>query len=227
MSVHIQSEIDRIKRRVLQLSALVENRLHQAVNALHSRDAQQAHRVIDGDHEIDEAEVEVEEECLKTLALHQPVASDLRYIVAVLKITNDLERIGDLAVNLAKKALAFAGQTEFQFPFDLVEISRETQTMLRDSLDCLVNLDTELARRVCQHDAEVNELKRTIRLRAEREIQDHPENVRLLLKLLGACRNLERVADLATNIAEDVVYMVDGHIIRHRAEVEASETTDR
>ena len=116
MSVHMQVEIDKIKRMVLALSALVENRLHQAVKALHKRDAELAQHVIDGDNEIDDAEVEVEEECLKTLALHQPVASDLRYIVAVLKITNDLERIGDLAVNIAKKGIAFAGQTEFQFP---------------------------------------------------------------------------------------------------------------
>jgi phosphate transport system protein len=222
MSVHIQSEIDRIKRMVLALSALVENRLHQAVKALHERDAELAQTIIGGDREIDDVEVEVEEECLKTLALHQPVASDLRYIVAVLKITNDLERIGDLAVNIAKKALAFAGRTEFQFPFDLAEISRETQSMLRDSLDSLVNLDTQLARQVCARDAHVNQLKRLIRQKAEKEICTNPHHVTLLLKLLGAGRNLERVADLATNIAEDVVYMVDGQIIRHQGELESA-----
>jgi len=226
MSVHIQVEIDHIKRMILALSALVENRLHRAVKALHARDADLAREVIEGDAEIDDAEVEVEEECLKILALHQPVAGDLRYLVAVLKITTDLERIGDLAVNIAKKSLAFTGQTEFQFPFDLVGISRETQAMLRDSLDCLVNLDAQLARRVCLRDAAVNQMKRAIRLRAEEEIKANPHNVRLMLKLIGAGRNLERVADLATNIAEDVVYMVDGQIIRHRSELEMAANDD-
>lgn len=222
MSVHMQLEIEKIKRMVLSLSAVVENRLHQAVKSLHARDADLAQVVIAGDQEVDQAEVEVEEECLKMLALYQPVASDLRYIVAVLKITNDLERIGDMAVNIAKKALAFAAQTEFQFPFDLWGMSRESQAMLRNSLDCLVNLDTDLARKVCLQDSEINHMKRAIRLRAEMEIQANPHDVRLLLKLIGASRNLERVADLATNIAEDVVYMVEGVIIRHRTEAIAA-----
>jgi phosphate transport system protein len=220
MSVHTQTEIENIKRMVLSLSAVVENRLHTAVKSLHGRDADLAYGVIRGDAEIDDAEVEVEEECLRILALHQPVASDLRYIVAVLKITSDLERIGDLAVNIAKKSLAFAGQTEFQFPFDLVAMSRETESMLRDSLDCLVNLDTDLAHEVCARDEEVNRMKREIRLRAEQEIRSNPQQVRLLLKLIGASRNLERVADLATNIAEDVVYLVDGQIVRHRGDLD-------
>lgn len=220
MSVHMQLEINKIKRMVLGLSALVEDRLRHSVKALQTRDPELARMVIRGDQEIDDAEVEVEEECLKTLALHQPVASDLRYIVAVLKITNDLERIGDLAANVARKALAFVGKTEFRFPFDLAEISRESQAMVRDSLDSLVNLDTDLARAVCARDPDVNQLKRSIRLRAEEGISADPGNVRLLLKLIAAGRNLERVADLATNIAEDVVYMVDGQIIRHRSEPE-------
>lgn len=221
MSVHMQRELDTIKRMVLALSALVENRFQQAVKALHARDEPAARKVIAGDWEVDNAEVEVEEVCLKILALHQPVARDLRFIVAVLKITNDLERVGDLAVNLSRKALALAGQTEFQFPFDLAEMSREAESMLRDSLDCLANLDTAQARQVCLRDSHMNRMKQAINSRAEEEIRRRPEQVRLLLKLLGACRNLERVADLATNIAEDVVYMVDGQIIRHRSECES------
>jgi phosphate transport system protein len=218
MSAHLQHELERLKRKLLSLSALVEHRIHEAVRALHARDGKMAREVIEGDTEIDQIEVEVEEECLKVLALYQPVASDLRFIVSVLKINNDLERIGDLAVNIARKALAFAGQTEFQFPCDLTEISQKTEAMLRDSLDCLVHLDTSLARQVCARDCEVNELKRVIRERTEQEIRQHPEHVVLLLKLLGACRNLERVADQAANIAEDVVYLVDGEIIRHQPE---------
>ncbi len=222
MSAHMQLEIGKIKRKLLALSALVETRLHEAVKSLHLRDRELAELVIQGDSEIDQAEVEVEEECLKILALHQPVASDLRFVIAVLKITNDLERIGDLAVNIAKKTLALVGQSEFQFPFDLDEISQKTQRMVRDSLDCLMHLNTALARAVCARDEEINRMKRAIRERVEREIQKRPDQVGLLLKLLAACRNLERVADLATNIAEDVVYMVDGQIIRHQSEFDAA-----
>ena len=218
MSAHMQREIERLKRQLLGLSAIVEQRLHEAVHALHMRDGQLARHVIQGDAEIDHTEVEVEEECLKILALYQPVASDLRFIIAVLKINKDLERIGDLAVNIARKAVSFAGQTEFQYPFDLTGISRKTQAMLRDSLDCLVRLDPDLARAVCARDHEINALKHSIRDQTEQRIREMPELVSPLMKLLGACRNLERIADLAVNIAEDVVYLVDGEIIRHQLE---------
>ncbi|MCU0959854.1 MAG: phosphate signaling complex protein PhoU [Pirellulaceae bacterium] len=216
MSAHLQLEIERLKRKLLALSALVEHRIHEAVRALHTRDGTLARGVIDGDSEIDQAEVEVEEECLKILALYQPVASDLRFIVAVLKINHDLERIGDLAVNIARKALAFAGQTEFQFPFDLVAMSRKTEAMLHDALDCLVHLNADQARAVCERDREINDMKRNLREQAEREMRERPPQIPLLLRLLGACRNLERVADQAANIAEDVVYLVHGEIIRHQ-----------
>ena len=121
----MQTEIAKLKRKVLSLSALVENRIHQAVKSLHARDGDLAREVIEGDWEIDDLEVEVEEECLKILALYQPVAGDLRFIAALFKINSDLERIGDLAVNIARKSLAFAGQTEFRFPFDMLALSRK------------------------------------------------------------------------------------------------------
>jgi len=216
MSVHLQREIQKLKRKVLSLSAIVEQRVHQAVKAVEQRDAALAELVIDGDSQVDRAEVEVEEECLKILALHQPVAADLRLIVAVLKINNDLERIGDLAVNIARKAVAFASeQTVTEIPFDLAGMSEKTKAMLRDSLDSLVNLDAGLARRVCARDQEVNQQKRDIRLQVEELVRIHPDRATPLLKLQAASRNLERIADLATNIAEDVIYMVEGEIARH------------
>lgn len=218
MSAHMQTELAKLKRKVLSLSALVENRVHQAVKSLHDRDGAIAQDVIDGDWEIDDLEVEVEEECLKILALYQPVASDLRFIVALFKINSDLERIGDLAVNIARKALAFAGKTEFRFPFDMLALSRDAEGMLRDSLDCLVSLDATLARQICARDEDINRMKRAFRDLVEQQIHVHPEQLALLLKLLGAVRNLERVADLATNIAEDVVYLVEGAIIRHQVD---------
>jgi len=218
MTAHLRREIDDLKRKILSLSAIVEKQLRQAVKSVQQRDADLARAVIEADGQIDRAEVEIEEECLKILALHQPVAVDLRFIVVVLKIDNDLERIGDLAVNIARKAATFASQPPMEIPFDLAGMSEKTQAMLRDSLDSLVNLNTTLAQGVCARDDEVDQMKRGARRRVEEMIKSEPERVNPLLKLLAVTRNLERIADLTTNIAEDVIYMVDGEIVRHRAE---------
>jgi len=215
MSVHLQREIERLKKQLLSLCALAEEQVQLAVQALLERDPDTAQRVEQRDVEIDHREVEVEEECLKTLALHQPVASDLRLIVAALKINSDLERIGDLAVNIARKAAAFASQGPMEIPFDLAGMWEKTQLMLRDSLDALVNLNPALATSVCARDNEVDQMKRQIRHTAEDIMQRDPAKVPALLTLLAVSRNLERVADHATNIAEDVIYMAEGRIIRH------------
>jgi len=221
MSVHLQREIEKIKKSTLSLCALVEEQVQLAVRALLDRDAELARRVEARDVEIDHREVEVEEECLKALALHQPVASDLRLIVAVLKIDNDLERIGDLAVNIARKAVAFSAQPPrpsggwYPIPFDLAGMCQKTQSMLRDSIDALVNLDAPLAHSVCGRDNEVDQMKRENRKKAEELMRSEPERSAALLNLLAASRNLERIADHATNIAEDVIYLVEGRIIRH------------
>jgi phosphate transport system protein len=215
MSVHLQRAIDQLKKDLLSLCALVEEQTQIAVRALLSRDEELAHEAICRDLEIDQREVEVEEECLKILALHQPVAADLRFIVAALKINNDLERIGDLAVNIARKAITFACGPPMEIPFDLAGMWDKTQAMLRDSLDCLVNLDPALANAVCARDNEVDALKRAIRLKAEDMIRKNPERAPTLLTLVAVSRNLERVADHASNIAEDVIYMVEGRIVRH------------
>ncbi len=215
MSVHLQRAIDQLKKDLLSLCALVEEQTQIAVRALLSRDDELAHEAVCRDLEIDQREVEVEEECLKILALYQPVAADLRFIVAALKINNDLERIGDLAVNIAHKAITFACGQPMEIPFDLAGMWEKTQAMLRDSLDCLVNLDSALANAVCVRDNEVDALKRAIRLKAEEMIRKNPERAPTLLTLVAVSRNLERVADHASNIAEDVIYMVEGRIVRH------------
>jgi phosphate transport system protein len=215
MSVHLQREIERLKKQLLSLCALVEDQVQLAVRALLERDPDMARSVEKRDVEIDHREVEVEEELLKALALHQPVASDLRLIVAALKINNDLERIGDLAVNIARKAATFASQRPMDIPFDLAGMWEKTQLMLRDSLDALVNLNPGLANDVCARDNEVDQMKREIRHRAESMMEQDPAKVPALLTLLAVSRNLERVADHATNIAEDVIYMAEGRIIRH------------
>jgi len=215
MSIHLSREIENLKRKLLSLSAIVEDHVRDAVESVQHRDAELAQAVIRGDLEVDQAEVEIEEECLKVLALHQPVAVDLRFIVSVLKINNDLERIGDLAVNIARKAATLSSQSPLIVSFDLAEMSDKAQTMLRGSLDSLVNLDKSLALKVCASDDEVDDMKHDIRHQVEELISIKPEHTAVLLKLLAVSRNIERIADLATNIAEDVIYMVGGKIVRH------------
>ncbi len=215
MSVHLQREIETLKKNLLSLCALVEEQAQMAVQSLLDRDEDMAENVERRDLEVDHREVEVEEECLKLLALYQPVAVDLRFIICALKINNDLERIGDLAVNVARKAVTFCGLPPIAIPFDLNGMWQKVQRMLRDSLDALVNFDATLAHDVCARDDEVDEMKRENRRRAEELIRVEPERTSALLTLMAASRNLERIADHATNIAEDVIYMVQGHIVRH------------
>jgi phosphate transport system protein len=215
MSVHLQRAIELLKKRLLSLCAIVEEQVQIAVRSLLDRDEKMAREVQRRDEEIDRREVDVEEECLKILALHQPVAVDLRLIICALKMNNDLERIGDLAVNIANKAMTLSQHPPIEFPFDLAEMSDKAQIMLRDSLDSLVNLDDGLASDVCRRDDEIDRMKHDIRLWAEDILRVQPDKVAPLLALMAASRNLERIADHATNIAEDVIYMVHGNIVRH------------
>jgi phosphate transport system protein len=215
MSVHLQREIDKLKKSLLSLCALVEDQVQLAVQAVLNRDEAMAREIVQRDMKIDHLEVEVEEECLKTLALHQPVATDLRLIIAALKINNDLERIGDMAVNIARKAAGLATEPPVELTFDLSEMWTKTHAMLRDSLDSLVNMDGALAHNVCARDDEIDAMKRNIRIEIEDRIRHDPENVKQYLRLMAISRNLERIADLATNIAEDVIYLAQGKIIRH------------
>jgi phosphate transport system protein len=215
MSAHLQREIERLKKDVLSLCALVEDQVQMALRAVLDRDEELAREVEKRDLDIDQREIEVEEECMKTLALHQPVAVDLRLIIATLKINNNLERIGDMAVNIAHKARDLVSEPPVEVSFDLGAMWAKTQAMLRDSIDALVNMDVEQATAVCRRDDEVDGMKHDIRVEVESSITQHPERVRALLRLLAVSRNLERIADLATNIAEDVVYLAEGRIIRH------------
>ena len=215
MSVHLQRQIERLKKDVLSLCATVEEQVQMAVRALLDRDEEMARQVERRDAETDQHEVEIEEECLKTLALYQPVAGDLRFIVSALKINNDLERIGDMAVNIARKAISLASLPPADIPFDLASMSEKAQAMLRDSLDAMVNQNVKLASSVCARDDEVDQMKREIRRQAEEMIRRDPSRLAPLLNVLAVSRNLERIADHATNIAEDVVYLLEGRIIRH------------
>jgi phosphate transport system protein len=216
MGKHLQAEMANLKKKVLKQAAVVEGDVHRAVRSLQERDADLARQVLDADPGIDQTEVEIEEDCLKILALHQPVAVDLRFIIAVLKMNNDLERVGDLAVNIAERALFLCQRAPVAAPFDLDGMSRKALAMLSASLDALMRLDAELARKVRDDDDEVDELHRQMYVRIWAAVRKHPDQAEALLSYLSASRHLERIADSATNIAEDVIYLVEGEIVRHK-----------
>lgn len=218
MSNHLQNEIEHLKKSILNLGARVEMAVRDATLAIEKRDGQLAQKIIDNDTVIDQQEVEIEEDCLKTLALHQPVAIDLRFIITVLKINSDLERIGDLAVNVAERAVFLATQPKPAVSFDFVGMARAAQAMLKKSLDALVNLSVELAREVCVTDDTVDAMNRQMYIQIQQAILAHPEQIESFIHLLSVSRHLERMADHTTNIAEDILYMIEGQIVRHRTE---------
>jgi phosphate transport system protein len=194
---------------------MVEEALQRAVKAVIDRDAALALSVIEQDLDIDRMEVELEEECLKVLALHQPVAVDLRFIVAILKINNDLERIGDLAANISGRARFLARAEKIEIPYDLRGMFAEVRTMLKNSLDALVNTDPELANGVCIADDKVDEANRKMYQQVMQAIRQNPDQLEAYINLLSVSRYLERIADHATNIAQDVTYLMEGEIVRH------------
>jgi phosphate transport system protein len=161
-------------------------------------------------------EVEIEEDCLKILALHQPVAVDLRFIVAVLKMNSDLERIGDFSVNIAQSAEYFCHHMSSETLFDLPHMSKKVLNMLRLSIDSLVNMDTEDARNVLEADDEIDDINRNMYRQVQEQIREHPSDAECLIRMLSVSRYLERIADHTTNIAEDVIYMISGEIVRHQ-----------
>ena len=218
MSVLLHHEMDRLKKSILTLGAAVEDGLRQAVKALQEKDEKIAQTVIESDHEIDTMEVDLEEECLKLLALHQPVATDLRFIVAVLKINNDLERIGDLAVNIAERARFLAYKPPVTVSLDFSSMADAVQKMLKKSLDALVNMDEKLACEVIDTDDQVDSMNRNMYQQIQKAVADKPDQIESLIHLLSTSRHLERIADQTTNIAEDVIYMIQGKIVRHKTE---------
>lgn len=215
MTKHLENDLDRLQRRLLMLGARVEDAVRKSIAALETRRADLALEVMSGDPEIDREEVELEEECLKVLALHQPVANDLRFIAAILKINNDLERIGDLAVNISERSASMDRALPFPVPDQLHPMTEAAATMLRESLDAFVGADADLARKVLAADDRVDSFNREIIASMVERMKSESSQVDDAILVLSASKNLERIADHATNIAEDVVYMVEGEIIRH------------
>ena len=215
MAIIFLREIETLKERVLRLSIDIEDRLRKALQAVATVDVALAQAVIDGDVEIDKREVAIEEECLKLLALHQPVASDLRFVIATLKVNNDLERIGDLAVNIADRArlLAAAPLPGIRLPID--RMGTLSIGMLRKVFQAFMDHDARLAVEVVASDDEVDNMNRDMIATVVGCMRAGDPSPEALLLLLGVSRELERVGDHASNIAEDLIYMFQGEIVRH------------
>ncbi len=215
MTVILQTEVDKLKSKILNVCSQVEQNVEKAVTSVSKGDIKLAQDVIESDEQIDQKEIEVEEECLKILALHQPVAIDLRYVIAILKINNDLERIGDLAVNIAEQSIAIHEVKTFEIPIDFKDMVNKVQKMLTGSLDAMVNVDEEKAQEVLDSDDEVDKIHLKNYKLVSEKVMEQPGQATLMMRVTSVSRNLERIADYATNIAEDVMYMIRGKIIRH------------
>jgi phosphate transport system protein len=216
MPKHLHRDLDNLQQDIQKLAGLVEDSVHKAIDALQRRDVRRANEVISGDPQIDNEENHIEEECLKILALHQPVAVDLRRITAAMMINIDLERMGDLAEEIAERVLEMAKLPMFPIPEKLQRMTDMTTTMVRQSLDAFVNLNAQLARSVMRMDDEVDRYNAEIIQEILALMKTSAALIEPGLSLFSATRHLERIADHATNIAEDVVYLVEGEIIRHR-----------
>ncbi len=209
-------ELESLKQLLLELSAMVENAVIRALRAVSEQNADEARRIIDGDRHIDEMEVRIEEECLKLMALYQPVAGDLRMLVTVLKVNGELERAADLASVIAARALNMANSVvPSEERFDFSDMAARVHRMLKDALDALVYRDATVAREVMRSDDAVDAMNAATFAKAKTCIGAKPELVTYVLDCTTVSQALERIADIATNICEDVIYLEEGKIVRH------------
>ena len=213
----LPEQIDVLKQQIRELGGLAEQAISRVIQSLVRYDRMLAKAVIAADQDIDLREVDIEQRCVAILADHHPTGSDLRFVVAALKINNDLERVGDLAANIANTVLQLVDNERFQRVGGCDAMARKAQAMLNDSLQALLSHDTKLARKTIAADDDVDEMQRRIQRRIEQAIDRTPENVTSLMQLDFVVRQLERVGDMATNIAEDVIFMVEGTIVRHES----------
>jgi phosphate transport system protein len=215
MQRHFHEELEALKQTLLAMGGLVEDQIRRVMRALLERDDALAQKVIERDREVNAYDVEVDEQCVELLALHQPAASDLRSITTAMKIVTDLERIGDQAVNIAQRAIELNREPQLKPYIDLPRMAEKAQAMVKESLDAFVSRDTALARRVCAADAEVDALKEQIFRELLTFMMEDARTIPRAIRLILISRFLERVADHATNIAEMVIYLVEGKMVRH------------
>lgn len=215
MPLHLHRDIERLQIKVSRLGDLVETSLSSAVQSFITNNSDLAAQALDADDQIDELEVEIEEECLKLLALHKPVAADLRYIISILKLNNDLERIGDLTTKIANKRIPVDYRNEVDIDKELSEMFDMVKDMLKTALDSLINCSESKAQAVLEADEKVDHINKVLHEKVRNFYSLHIEKLKFCLNILSVARSLERIADHTTNIAEDVIYMVTGRIIRH------------
>jgi phosphate transport system protein len=221
MQKHLQKDIDSLKTKIITMGSEIEDRVYKASLAILNRDQRLADEVIQSDEAIDRMEVDIEEHGLKILALYQPVAIDLRFIIAVLKINNELERVGDIAVNIAERGKYLILHKEYQIPYDITSMATKVESMLTRSIDALVNMDVNLAYKIRADDDEVDAYNREMYNTVKNILASNndPDHINCTLHAVSAGRHLERIADHACNIAEDVIYLVNAEIVRHTPEV--------
>ena len=208
-------ELEKLNKKLLTMSARVEERIRTATKVIESKDQEAIQTIINSDYEIDDMEIEIEEDCLKILALHQPVAKDLRFLIAVIKINNEMERIGNIAVNIAKRVQNISKLKHAGVPvYDFSEMSEKAVLMLKKSIDALVVGDTALARSLFIDDDEVDALKDRCYEDIKQRIRNDPEHPGFHINTFLLGRHLERIADRAVNIAEEIIYLVEGNITR-------------
>ncbi len=215
MQRHFHEELETLKQTLLAMGGLVEDQIRRVLRALLGRDSDLAQVVIDRDREVNAYDVEVDEKCVELLALHQPAASDLRFITTAMKIVTDLERIGDQAVNIGQRVLELNREPQLKPYIDLPRMAERAQGMVKESLDAFVARDTELARKVCGEDDEVDAFREQIFRELLTFMMEDPKTIPRAIRLILISRFLERVADHATNIAEMVIFMVESKMVRH------------
>ena len=215
MQRHFHEELEALKQRLLAMGGLVEDQIRRVMRALIERDDALAQEVIERDQQVNAYDVEVDETCVSLLALHQPAAGDLRFITTAMKIVTDLERMGDQAVNIAQRVLELNREPQLKPYIDLPRMAEKAQRMVKESLDAFVARDTELARKVCAEDAEVDALKEQIFRELLTFMMEDARTIPRAIRLILISRFIERVADHATNVAEMVIYLVDAKMVRH------------
>ncbi|HTY01610.1 MAG TPA: phosphate signaling complex protein PhoU [Bacteroidota bacterium] len=217
MQRHFIQELDALKSRLIKMGSLAEQAIAESIRAFLERDAHRARKVIEEDEAINRLEMEIDNAVVDTLALQQPVAVDLRLILAAQKINNDLERIGDHAVNIAESALQYAAREPIDRPVDIPRMAAITKTMLREAIDAFVHSDSGLARNVLINDDEIDDLNRKTVDEMADFIRVKTDDLYQALDIIRVSRNLERVSDLATNIAEEVIFIAEARVVKHHS----------
>jgi phosphate transport system protein len=219
METHFQKELDDLKENLLKMAALVEEAIRNSVESLVKRDSERAQKTFETEDRINNLEIAIDQMCLQLLALRQPVAADLRFITSAMKIVTDLERMGDQAVNIAERAISLNQEPQLKPYIDIPKMAETTQRMVKDVLDAFVTQNSKLARLVCERDDLVDGLNDQVFRELLTFMMSDPQTITRGVNLMIVCRCLERIADHATNIAEDVIFMLDARVIKHHADV--------